>query len=112
MTSIKLQWVKICLKAARNFIYFPKPKSIGPVYFYIYIFIIPCRRSCRKNIKINQEYQKARLVFLKHRADLELFDYEVAQELDFQIKKLDRRILKYGVRCGKCMQEKSSIQAT
>ena len=91
---------KICLKL-REIYHFPKPKSFGPIYLSIIMTL--CRRSCRK--RVLQEYQKAKLVFFNQRADFELYDYEVAQELIRQIKKLDRRIQKYGIKCDRCTRE-------
>ena len=79
------------------------PSHLDPSIFYLSIIMTLCRRSCRK--RVLQEYQKAKLVFFNHRADLELYDYKVAQELICQIKKLDRRIQKYGIKCDRCTRE-------
>jgi hypothetical protein len=120
VTSINFRWVKYVKKLRDISFISQNPKTIVPHSIFMYILIImPCRRSCRKNIDIHlykavyldiyQEYQKKRLVFIKNRASLEHCDYETARELDYQIKKLDLSILKYGVNCGKC--SRSSTQA-
>ena len=118
-TSINFKWVKYVKKLRDISLSLKARRQLHPLYFYVHLIIMPCRRSCRKNIDIYlhraayldtyQDYQKKRLVFIKNRASLEHCDYETARELDYQIKKLDLSILKYGVNCGKC--SRSSTQA-